>query len=67
MRVRPVAELKRTDLERWFHGLVPATEDREAQRRAKATGERVRRLFFPPTPVTALLSAVLLCGAENMK
>jgi len=26
--------------------LVPTTEDREAQRRAKATAERVRRLFF---------------------
>jgi integrase len=46
MRVRPVAGLKTTDLERWFHGLVPVTEDREAQRRAKATAESVRRLFF---------------------
>jgi integrase len=46
MRVRPVAEFKTADLERWYHGLAPATEDREAQRRAKATAERVRRLFF---------------------
>ena len=47
MRVRPVAELKTNDLERWFHGLVPATEDREAQRRAKATAERILASAIP--------------------
>ena len=46
LRARPVAALTTGELERWLHGLVPATDDRERQRRAKATADRVRRMFF---------------------
>lgn len=46
LRTRPVFELTTSELERWYHGMVPRTEDRERQRRAQATADRVRRLFF---------------------
>ena len=46
LRARQIAELTTGDLQQWYDGLVPATDDREKQRRAKATADRVRRLFF---------------------
>ena len=47
LRERPVADLTTGELERWYHGMVPeSTRDREVQRRAQATADRVRRLFF---------------------
>lgn len=46
LRARPIAQLTTAELEAWLHGLVPTTSDREKQRRAKATADRVRRLFF---------------------
>ena len=45
LRTRSVAELTTGELERWLHGLVPETEDREKQRRAQATALRVWRPF----------------------
>lgn len=45
MRTRPVSALTTGELERWLHGLVPSTEDREKQRRAQATAVRAWRPF----------------------
>jgi len=41
-----VSELTTSELERWYCGMVPATEDRERQRRAQSTADRTRSLFF---------------------
>jgi integrase len=46
LRARPVAELTTAELEKWRNALVGAREDREQQRRAQSTAERVRRTFF---------------------
>jgi hypothetical protein len=46
LRACLVSELTTSELERWYCGMVPATEDRERQRRAQSTAERTRRLFF---------------------
>jgi len=46
LRARSVAALTTAELEKWRNALVGATEDREQQRRAQATAERVRRTFF---------------------
>jgi hypothetical protein len=41
-----VAALTTAELEKWRNALVGAAEDREQQRRAQSTAERVRRTFF---------------------
>ena len=41
-----MSELTTSELELWYCGMVPATEDRERQRRARSTADRTRRLFF---------------------
>ena len=46
LRARPVAALTTAELEKWRNALVGAKEDREQQRRAQSTAERVRRTFF---------------------
>jgi len=46
LRARPVAKLTTGELETWYHAMVRDTNDRELQRRAQATADRVRRLFF---------------------
>jgi len=46
LRGRLVSELTTSELERWYCGMVPATEDRERQRRAQSTADRTRRIFF---------------------
>jgi len=42
----PISALTTAELEKWRNALVGPTEDREQQRRAQATAERVRRTFF---------------------
>jgi integrase len=46
LRACLVSELTTSELERWYCGIVPATEDRERSRRAQSTADRTRRLFF---------------------
>jgi hypothetical protein len=46
LRARLVSELTTSELERWYCGMVPVTEDRERQRRAQSTADRTRRIFF---------------------
>jgi len=46
LRARLVAKLTTGELETWYHSMVRDTDDRELQRRAQASADRVRRLFF---------------------
>lgn len=46
LRQRDVNSLKATELQRWRDSLVSASEDREAVRRAQATANRIRTIFF---------------------
>jgi integrase len=46
LRDKQISELTTGDLQQWYDAMVPATDDREKQRRAKASADRVRRLFF---------------------
>lgn len=46
MRSRDVNSLTAEDLLRWRDALVPESEDREVLRRAQATANRVRSVFF---------------------
>jgi hypothetical protein len=43
LRAHLVSELTTSELERWYCGMVPVTEDRERQRRAQSTADRTRQ------------------------